>query len=475
MQINEEKLELFERTPVPKALFTMALPTIISQLITLIYNVGDTFFIGRAGNPLMMAGTSVCFPLVMIMTAFCNLFGVGTGTAISRLNGQGEYERARKICSFGFYCAIALSLIYTGTMLIFLDRFLYLLGASDATIGYARSYAQVVLIAGALPGIMAPVLAHLLRNVGYSRQSSLGLSGGGILNIILDPLFMFVIFPKGQEVFAAALATLISNVLSCLYLLITLIRTSKSATLSIDPGYIKNVRKEDVKTLFKAGVPSALLVGLYDVGNMVLYSQMGMHGDLAIAAIGIVVKVERIPNSIGIGIAQGMMPLISYNYGARNSDRMISFIKHARKFGLFVMLGCVVLYQCVASPLCSIFMSTTAGDAATAVETLALASVFLRIRSLCSPFMFMNYHSSYCMQAIGYTKGAIIHVFIRIFAFHIPLMILMNHLLGANGLCAALPVGDLFGGIIAFIFLNRQLKKCRESWKEIPQEQEAAV
>lgn len=464
MQIKTEKKELFEKTPVPKALLTMAIPTVISQLITLIYNVADTFFIGRAGNSYMMAGTSVCFPLVMITTALCNLFGIGTGTVISRLNGRGEYDRARRICSFGFYCTIAISLIFAVVMLIFMNPLLYMLGASDLTINYARSYAQVVLVGGALPGILAPVLAHFLRNVGYSRQSSLGLSGGGILNMALDPLFMFVIFPKGQEVLAAAVATLISNVISCGYLLYVLLKTSKRATLSLNPKHIKNITGEDAKMLFKAGVPSALLVGLYDVGTMALYSLMGAYGDLSIAAIGIVVKVERISNSIGLGIAQGMMPLVSYNYGARNLDRMNSFMNHARLIGLIVMFACIALYQAIAAPLCSIFLSTSAGDASLAVETLAIATVFLRFRSLASPFMFLNYHSSYCMQAMGYTKGSIIHVFIRIFVFYIPMMILLNTLFGANGLSAGLAAGELFSAVLALIILGMRIKKCRQEW-----------
>lgn len=460
MQQTAEKKELFEKMPIPKAILAMALPTIISNVITLIYNMSDTFFIGRTGDSLMVAGMSVCYTAVVLTTTFVNLFGIGGGNLISRYNGKGEFDKARTICSMSFYGSLLSGVLYSIAMYIFMDPILYALGASDATILYARQYAIVVIVAGSIPTILSTTLAHLLRNVGYSKQASYGLSGGGILNIILDPLFMFVILPEGYEVLGAAIATLISNVLSCLFLLWQFLKVSKSATLSASPKYLKNMTGSDVKLLLKTGFPSALLICLYDTSNMFLFGLMASHGDLAVAAIGIVIKIERIPNSLGIAIAQSLAPLVSYNLGHKDIKRMEGFVKTGRLYGIVMTLFCVLIYQLFATPLCNFFLNTNVGDVETSLMTIAIAGGFLRIRCCGSPFMFLNYHSSYCLQAMGDVKDAIFHTLIRIVGFTIPLLYLFNHLFQANGLCIALPVGEFLACIFATIFLQNWIKKC---------------
>ena len=222
------KQELFASTPVPKALVTMAVPTIISQLINLIYNMVDAFFIGRTGNSYMMAATSLTLTLVMMIAALSNLFGIGGGSLFARLMGVRKPEEARKVSAFSVYGAVCIGAVYSLLVGVFLDPLLRFLGASDATIGYARSYALVVIVIGSIPAILSQVLAHLLRNAGFSGQASAGLSGGGILNVLLDPLFMFVLLPKGQEVTGAAIATALSNTCACAYLLFAYRRASRS-------------------------------------------------------------------------------------------------------------------------------------------------------------------------------------------------------------------------------------------------------
>ena len=227
------KQELFSTVPVPKALMTMAVPTIISQLISLIYNMVDAFFIGRTGNSYMMAATSVTLTMVMMNTALSNLFGIGGGSLVARLMGQKKEENARQISSFSFYGAVMIAAAYSLLTGIFLHPLLRLLGASDATIGYASSYALIVIVLGGVPSILSLALGHLLRNAGFSSQASFGLSMGGILNCFLDPLFMFVLLPKGQEVTGAALATTISNTIACLYLLWAYRKAGKDVPLSM--------------------------------------------------------------------------------------------------------------------------------------------------------------------------------------------------------------------------------------------------
>ena len=459
MQQTAGKKELFETMPVSRALITMAVPTLISQIITLIYNMADTFFIGRTGNSLMVAGMAVCYTIVVLTTAITNLFGIGGGNLVSRLNGRGEFDKARKFCSMAFWGGLIGAVFYSLLILVFMEPFLYALGASEFTIGYAKQYATIVIVIGTLPNVMSVVLAQLLRTVGYSKQASYGLSGGGILNILLDPLFMFVILPRGNEVAGAAIATLISNTLSCLFLLWMFLRVSKKATLSADPRRIRTMTAKEAGLLLKTGFPSALLIALFDVSNMFLFALMARHGDLAVAAIGIVIKIERIPNQIGIGIAQSLSPLVAYNLGSGDHTRMKKFINTGRIYGVVMALCCVLIYQLCARPLCGFFLSTRVGDIENSIATIALAVVFLRFRCCASPVMYLNYHSSYCLQATGDVKGAVIHTLIRILAVSIPMMFLLDHLWGANGLCAALPAAEAISAVVATVILQKRIKK----------------
>ena len=220
------KTELFERVSVPRALAAMGIPTIISQLINLIYNMVDAFFIGRTGNSYMMAATTVTLTLTMLNVAFANLFGVGGGSLIARLMGQKREAEGRQVSAYAVRGALGLGLGYSLVTGLLMDPILRFLGASAATIGFARQYTLYVIVIGSMPTILSLTLAHLLRNTGYSAQASLGLSMGGVLNMVLDPVFMFLILPKGQEVMGAALATLISNLLSCGYLLLAFRRAA---------------------------------------------------------------------------------------------------------------------------------------------------------------------------------------------------------------------------------------------------------
>ena len=456
---KDNKKELFETMPVPRALASLAVPTIISQLINLIYNVVDTFFIGRTGNSYMVASVTVAFPVFIMNVAFANLFGIGGGSLVARLMGRGQPEEARKVSAYSIYCTIAAALGYSLLVGLFLDPILDLLGASEATIGYARQYVWLTVIIGCVPVLLSAVGGHLLRNVGYSRQASLGLSGGGILNILLDPLFMFVLLPPGWEVFGAALATLLANIASCAYMLLTLKKVSATAPLSMSLRQARAIRREDRRGVFSVGVPSAVLPGLFDVANIFLNALMAGYGDLPLAAIGIVMKAERLPNAINIGICQGMLPIVAYNYAAGNRERMERFIRFARRIGLAISMACVAFFLLCAAPICKLFLSTSGGMAQQALATIAYATAFIRIRCLASPMQFMNFHSSYCMQAMGDGRDTLIHAVVRQAVFYIPFMYLLNGLWGMNGLVAALVAGEFCGAAFAMALLHRWLRR----------------
>ncbi len=459
MKKNVSRRELFATMPVPRALLTMAIPTIISQIINLIYNMVDAFFIGRTGNSYMMAATTITLTLVMMNVALSNLFGIGGGSLVARLMGAGEPRQARRASAFSAYGAMLIALIYSLLIGLFLDPILRFLGASDATVGYARSYARIVTVAGSLPAILSMTLAHLLRNSGFSSQASIGLSSGGLLNCALDPLFMFVLMPKGQEVTGAALATLLSNVAACLYLLAAYRRASKDAPLSLDPREARALDRGNVRALFAVGVPSAILTGLFDVATICVNILAAAHNDLVLAGMGIVTKVERLPNAINIGLCQGMLPIVAYNYASGDHDRMRSAINTARKYGLGIAFLCIGLFELFANQAARAFLSTSAGDVESALQTVACATLFLKIRCVASPVQFINYHTSFCMQAMGNGRGTMLHAFVRELVFYIPLMFLLDRLFGEVGLAAALPAGEACGAAFALYLLHRWLKK----------------
>ena len=463
MQATDKKY-LFESMPIPKALATMAVPTIISQLINLIYNMVDAFFIGRTGNSYMMAATSLTLTMTMMNVAFSNLFGVGGGSLIARLMGMQRDKKARAVSAFSFFACIALALVYSVLLAIFLNPVLRFLGASDATIGYARQYTFFVIIIGSVPTILSLTLAHMLRNTGFSGKASTGLSGGGILNIILDPLFMFVILPRGYEVAGAAIATLLSNVIACIYLFLAYRKAANAAPLSTRLSDAKQLDPENRRNIFAVGIPSALLTGLFDLANICVNILSSAHSDLVLAAMGIVMKVERIPNAVNVGICQGMLPIVAYNYSSGDHNRMRGTIRFARFAGLSISAVSILLLELLASPVTGVFLSTKAQDAETAVVTLGFAALFLRIRCVASPVQFINYNTSYCLQAMGFGKATMLHAIVRELVFYIPLMFTLDHFFGETGLACALPVGEGLGAIFALFLLAYLLKKDKETY-----------
>ena len=463
------KTELFERAPIPRALAAMGIPTIISQLINLIYNMVDAFFIGRTGNAYMTAATTVTLTLTMLNVAFSNLYGIGGGSLIARLMGQKREEEGRKVSAYAVRGALGLGLGYSLIVGLFQSPILRFLGASEATIGFAEQYVLFVIVIGSTPTILSLTLSHLLRNTGYSGKASLGLSMGGVLNMALDPLFMFVILPRGQEVTGAAIATLISNVCACCYLLFAYRRASNKAPLTLRIKEARGLAKELKKSLYTVGVPSAVLTGLFDVASVCVNKLASAHDDLVLAAFGIVMKIERIPNAFNIGLCQGMMPIVAYNYASGDRERMHAAVRTARIWGLIVSAVSILLLEIFARPAANLLLSTAAGDALGAAATVTLAAAFLRVRCLAAPVQLLNYHSSFALQAVGRGGDTLLHACVRELGIYIPLMLLLDKLFGQMGLAAALPAGEGLAAIFALWLLRRALNANCKNAKSIMQ------
>ncbi len=454
----EEKRELFERMPVPKALATLAIPTIISQLITMIYNLADTFFIGMANNPSQTAASSVSFTLVFLMACISNLFGVGGGSLISRLLGEKRDKDAASVASFSFYGSLIIALLYSLAVLAFMDPLLTKLGATESSLPYAQDYAFWVVVIGGIPTTLAMTMSHLFRSEGFAKYASFGLGMGGVLNIILDPIFMFVILSPGNETKGAAIATMLSNVAVIVYFVIIYLMKRKSSVLSLSPKKMIP-EKRYISSIFAVGFPSALGSFLACLTNIVINNLTSNYGDVAVAAVGIAKKIDMLPMNVGMGLCQGMMPLVAYNFSSGNYKRMKAFATCARAVGMGFAAVCIVVFEVFASPIVGIFN----GHA----ETVAMGTDFLRILCLAVPLMIFNFQLSFTFQAMGMGKQSLILSSLRQGLVNIPLLFVMNHFFGLYGIIWTQLVSDALTSVISYAVY-------RSSYKKLFAKQEAA-
>ena len=451
MQTNRE---LFEKTAVPKALLALAVPTIISQLITMVYNLADTVFIGMTNDPSKIAASSVAFVLVFMMNCLSNLFGVGGGSLISRLLGEKKDSEAKSVASFSFWGSFLISAIYSVLVLIFMEPFLRFLGATDGSLAYAEDYAFWVVIIGSIPSTLGMTMSHLLRSEGYAKYASIGLGAGGILNIALDPLFMFVILEEGNEVAGAAIATLISNLAVLIYFLAVYYIIRKKTVLSISPR-IMIPKKHYITSVFAVGFPSALGSFLACLSSIMInnlasgYSHL--YGDVPVAAIGIAKKIDMLPMNVGMGLCQGMMPLVAYNYSAGNYKRMKSFTNWARGIGIAFSFVCILVFELLTEPIVRIFINEQA--------TVVMSVHFLRIMCLAVPLMITNFQLAFTFQAMGKGKESLILSALRQGLVNIPLLFLMNHLFALDGIVWTQLVSDVITTVISFAVYAHTCKK----------------
>ncbi len=443
---QNNKTEIFETRPILSALATMAIPTIMSQLITLIYNVADTWFIGQTDNPYMVAASSLVATVFLMTVAISNLFGVGGGSLVVRLLGSKDQEEARKVASVSLVMAAGSAAAFSLFCLVFMNPLLQVLGASENTIGYAKQYLFFVVIIGCLPTVLSNTMSAMLRNIGYSKEAAFGLSMGGILNVILDPIFMFVLLPDGYQVLGAALATMLSNVAAFLYYVLTY-RRVKSRTILAFPRRVEKIRKKSMGSIFYVGVPAATSLLLYDLTNIVINKLSSSHGDLELAAIGIVLKVERLPLNTCIGICLGMVPLVAYNYAAKNTERMKGFFSAARIAGLAVSLVCLVFYRLCAPYIINAFISDG--------ETVRLGTQFLQARCFAPPVMFLSFHMVHFMNAVGRGKISMWLAVIRQLFLNIPILFVLNALFGMTGIIWTQVTADILNVIASYVIYSR--------------------
>ena len=439
---KQSKTELFETTPVFQALTIMAVPTIISQLIVLIYNLADTWFIGQTDDPYMVAAAALVSTVFLMITGLSNLFGVGGGNLVVQLLGRRQEDEARRAASLSLVMAAGSALLFSLLCLAFMDPLLYLLGASENTIGYARQYLIPVVIIGAPPTLLANTMSTMLRNVGYSKEAGFGVSLGGLLNVGLDPLFMFVLLPKGYEVLGAALATLLSNLVSFVYFIVVYQKVRSKTVLAL-PRRIERVQKSSMRAIFSVGVPAALSLLLYDLTNIIINKLSSGHGDIELAAMGIILKVERLPLNICVGICLAMMPLVAYNFASGDRQRMLAFFRISRRAGLAVAAVCIAFYWPLAPQIMHAFIHDE--------QTVALGTAYLRARCFAPIMMFLCFHMVHYMQALGKGGVSLALAAIRQLGMNIPLLLLLDHFFGMTGIIWTQVTADALTAVISYL------------------------
>ena len=295
--------------------------------------------------------------------------------------------------------------------------------------------------------MLSMVLSNLIRSSGYSKEAGIGISMGGILNIVLDPVFMFWVFPDGMQVTGAAFATMLSNIVTFLYFVFVCINIRTKAVISIDLRQGLPERKS-MSAVFGVGVPAGVSVLLFDLANMVANKKMSIHGDTALAAYGIVTKVERLPLNVGIGICLGMIPLIAYNYSAKNVVRMKQIFNCARIVGVTIAGFSVCFYFICSKEIITFFIR----DA----ETIQLGTTFLQARCFATPFMFLCFNMVHYFNAIG--KGTVSFglAVVRQILFNIPIMLLLNAHYGAYGLVWTQLIADTFTVVVSYTVYFRK-------------------
>lgn len=451
---ESDKKFLFEKDRVSHALMVMALPAIASQLITLIYNLADTWFVGRTNNPYMVAACSLVLPVFMFTIVVSNVFGVGGGTLIARLIGAGEDEEASGVSEICMWMAIIAGMFFSILCFFVMTPLLTLLGASDRIIEYARQYMFFVVVLGGVPVVFNNTASSMLRSIGLSSKASFGLSMGGVLNIVLDPIFMFMILPDGKQVMGAAIATMLSNIVASIYFLITYLKACNNTILRFRPTG-KYPSAKSFSSIFDVGIPAAVGLLLFDLCNIVINRLSASYGDIELAAIGIVLKAERLPLNIGIGICLGMVPLIAYSYSSGDIERMDEIFRFARVLGLLIGITSVLMYYILA-PL---IMQTFIHDP----ETVHFGTLFLRARCIATPLMFLCFSMFHFTQAIGRGKESFFLAVVRQMVFNIPILFLFNALLGVMGIVWTQAVADFFVVIVSYILYGRIRKQ--EGWK----------
>lgn len=444
----EERIEIFEKLPVPQAVRRQIIPAVISQMITLVYQLADTYFVGLLNDPAQTAAVTVAYPAFLMVSALSNLFGVGGASALSRALGKHDAKQAGQISAVSFWFGLITAVAYVLLFSAFSATLLRLTGATDETIAVASGYARWVILIGGLPTLLSLLLANLIRAEGRAAKASFGLSMGGALNIILDPLLVLPGF-AGMGAAGAGLATAISNFVSMAYFLIVILRDQKGTVLRLKPALLKYA-KVHLKPILAIGFPSALQLGLTVVAVSAQAKFVSHYPTEAVAALGITKKIDQLPLYFSIGVSSGILPLLAYTHSAGREERRRDVFRLGVEISVGFSLICLILFELLAPQLAGLFIKDQ--------TTIQYAASFLRRMVTAMPLMSVCYPMIIQFQAMGRAKESLVCSILRKGVLDIPLLFLMDALLPLYGLMWVQPMVDGISMIVS-LTLYRRIQK----------------
>lgn len=448
---NQNKTYLFEKTPVFRAILSLAVPTVLSQLITVLYNMADTFFVGQLNDPNQVAASTIAMPIFMLLTGIANLFGIGGASLISRSLGKGDKLRAKKTATFSFFTAITVALIYSVAVFFLRPVLLPKLGADETTYGFTSDYLFWTVCAGGVPTVLSMTLAHLVRSEGFSKQASFGIAFGGILNIGLDALFTLTL---QMQIKGAAIATFLSNLVAVIYFLIIILIRKNSTVISPNP---KNypIKESIPKEVVLVGLTSFIMSVMGTISNTVLNAVMSTYSNEAIAGMGIAKRIDLVAYAVAQGMTQGVLPLIAYNFASGDKKRYTEIVRKTAVLTIAVAIVATVFLYFGATPLSKLFIKDK--------KTVLYCREFLKIIALACPLTAINCIAISIFQAIGNKYQPLILSTSRKGVTDIPFMFLLNATVGVLGIPWAVPIAECIGLTFTITFTAMLIKKTRRS------------
>lgn len=446
---DEQKIKLFEEVPVAKAVMTMSVPTIISSLVMVIYNLADTYFVGMINDPVQNAAVALAAPVLLAFNAVNNLFGVGSASMMSRSLGKKDYDMVYKSSAFGFYCALMGGALFSLLYTVFRQPVLTVLGSDADTVAATGAYLRWTVTCGAVPAILNVVIAHLVRAEGSSLHASIGTMSGCFLNIILDPVF---ILPSGLNMGAAGagLATFLSNCAACLYFFVLMYIKRDRTYVCMKPSMFRP-DKTIVTNVCSVGIPASIQNLLAVTGMTVLNNFTSSYGSYAVAAMGIAKKIDMVPMYISQGLSQGIMPLVSYNYASKNIKRMKKTVIFSARIAVSFLTAIAVCYYFGSEFFIRLFMDDDV--------IVSYGSRFLHALCLSLPFLCMDFLAVGVYQACGMGRKSLIFAIFRKIVLEIPALYLLNKVYPLYGLAFAQLAAELVLATVAVVVLFRMFRR----------------
>ena len=432
--------ELFEKAPVSQAVLKSALPAMAAMLMVLIYNLADTFFVGQTHDAYQVAAVSLAMPVFLMFMAVGTVFGMGGTSVISRALGQGRTDYAKKVCSFCMWGCVVVGVIMAALFLIFMEPILTMVGASEGTWAYAKSYLTIVSFGGPFV-LISNAFSNIVRAEGKSAEAMMGQLLGNLLNVIFDPIMILLL---GWNITGAAIATLIGNIVGACYYILYFVRGKSSLSVSI-----KELSQPEkvCGPVCAIGIPAALGSVLMSVAQIIINSQLAKYGDMAVAGMGVAMKVVTITGMVCMGLGQGVQPLLGYCVGAKLWERFKKAFRFSMLFALSLGAVLTVICYLFTNQIVSAFLSDPAAY--------SYAVEFSRIL-LTTSFLFgVFYVLINTLQAMGAATPALIINLSRQGIIFIPALFILQAVVGINGLIWAQPVADLLSiGLAAILYIR---------------------